>query len=85
MKKLFYFACAAAFTLSLASCNSDNNGNGTDNGKTDPSGVAKESLVAYFPFDGDGVEKIANITPKVARVSRGQREAISSMTFLRAV
>lgn len=69
MKKLFYFACAAAFTLSLASCNSDNNGNGTDNGKTDPSGVAKESLVAYFPFDGDGVEKIANITPKVEKVT----------------
>lgn len=69
MKKLFYFACAAALTLSLASCNNDNNGNGIDNGKTDPSGIAKESLVAYFPFDGDGVEKIANITPTAEKVT----------------
>ncbi|MFA6581807.1 MAG: hypothetical protein WCS79_08395, partial [Paludibacter sp.] len=32
-------------------------------GKTDPSTIATANLVAYFPFDTDGVDKIGNLTP----------------------
>ncbi len=70
MKRFLYFSCAFALVLSLASCKksgSDDNNSGS--GKTDPSSVAKEALVAYIPFDGDGVEKIANITPKTEKVT----------------
>ncbi len=69
MKRFIYFACAAALTLSFASCNKSSGNDDQDSGKTDPSGIAKENLVAYIPFDGDGVEKIANITPKAEKVT----------------
>ncbi len=34
-------------------------------GKTDPSTIATTNLVAYFPFDGNGTETIASLTPTV--------------------
>ncbi len=34
-------------------------------GKTDPSTIATTNLVAYFPFDGNGTESIASLTPTV--------------------
>lgn len=69
MKRFIYFACAAALTLSFASCNKNNGDDDQNGGKTDPSSIATENLVAYIPFDGDGVEKIANITPKTEKVT----------------
>lgn len=44
----------------LTSCNKDDN---PDDGKIDPGTIATTNLVAYFPFDGNGTEKIANLTP----------------------
>ncbi|HCM59013.1 MAG TPA: hypothetical protein DIS74_01235 [Bacteroidales bacterium] len=44
----------------LTSCNEDDD---PDDGKIDPSTIATTNLVAYFPFDGNGTEAIANITP----------------------
>ena len=70
MKRFLYFSCAVALVLSLASCKKNgNDDNNSDSGKTDPSSIATENLVAYIPFDGDGVEKIANITPKTEKVT----------------
>jgi len=44
----------------LTSCNKDDN---PDDGKIDPGTIATTNLVAYFPFDGNGTEEIANLTP----------------------
>ena len=44
----------------LTSCNKDDD---PDDGKIDPGTIATTNLVAYFPFDGNGTEMIANITP----------------------
>ncbi len=60
MKKYLTLAALAALAL-LASCNKDDK-KSNDDGKTDPSTVAKEALVAYFPFDGSAVETITNTT-----------------------
>jgi len=49
--------------MSLSSCKKDDD-NG-DDGKIDPGTIATSNLVAYFPFDGNGTEKIASITPEV--------------------
>lgn len=46
--------------MMLTSCKKDNE---PDDGKTDPSTIATANLVAYFPFDGNGTETIANLTP----------------------
>jgi hypothetical protein len=44
----------------LTSCNKDDD---PDDGKIDPGTIATTNLVAYFPFDGNGTEMIANLTP----------------------
>lgn len=44
----------------LTSCNKDGD---PDDGKIDPGTIATTNLVAYFPFDGNGTEEIANLTP----------------------
>jgi len=44
----------------LSSCNKDDN-NGTT--KVDPSTIASTNLVAYFPFNDNATESIANLTP----------------------
>jgi hypothetical protein len=46
----------------LVSCKKDEDPNA---GKTDPSTIATTNLVAYFPFDGNGTETIASLTPTV--------------------
>ena len=46
--------------MMLTSCDKDND---PDDGKTDPGTIATANLVAYFPFDGNGTEMIANLTP----------------------
>jgi hypothetical protein len=49
--------------MTITSCKDDDDNGGDDNGKIDPSTIATSNLVAYFPFDGNGTEKIANLTP----------------------
>jgi hypothetical protein len=44
----------------LTSCNKDDD---PDDGKIDPGTIATTNLVDYFPFDGNGTEMIANLTP----------------------
>lgn len=44
----------------LTSCNKNDD---PDDGKIDPGTIATTNLVAYFPFDGNATEKIANLTP----------------------
>jgi hypothetical protein len=46
----------------FTSCKKDDDGNG-NNGKTDPSTIAASNLVAYFPFDGNGVDEVNGLTP----------------------
>lgn len=68
MKK-FYFAFAAlAACALLASCNKENN-NKVDDGRIDPSTVAQDALVAYFPFDGTAVEAVTGT--KASKVGEG--------------
>lgn len=70
MKKMFlkFVFVMCAVTLSgfvFSSCSKDDNGGGSDNGKTDPSTIAASNLVAYFPFDGNGNDvKGRTVTPK---------------------
>lgn len=66
MKKVNFFgflAFFAALTLSVSftSCKTDDED--PNAGKIDPSTIATDSLVAYFPFDGNGVDQIASLTP----------------------
>ena len=53
-----FVLCAVLVT----SCKKDNN---TNDGKIDPSTIATTNLVAYFPFNGNGTETIASLTPTV--------------------
>jgi len=72
MKKNYLFiAFIALFIgLSFSSCKKDDNNGNSNNGKTDPGTIATANLVAYFPFDGNGTEKISNIsTEKAANVT----------------
>ena len=52
-----------AGTLTFSSCSSDDDDDNNNNGKVDPGTIAEANLVAYFPFDGNATEKIANLTP----------------------
>lgn len=45
----------------FTSCKKDD----PDDGKIDPGTIATTNLVAYFPFNGDGIESIASLTPTV--------------------
>lgn len=60
MKRILFVAAAI---LAMVACNKENGSNGGNKG-TDPSTIAKESLVAYFPFDGAATETINKIEPK---------------------
>ncbi|MCU0456576.1 MAG: LamG domain-containing protein [Bacteroidales bacterium] len=68
MKKFFMkisgvlFFTTLAVGLMLTSCKEDEDPNA---GKVDPSTIATTSLIAYFPFDGDGSEEISSLTPTV--------------------
>lgn len=59
---LFSAMLMGGFMLTACSDDDDNNDN---NGKVDPSTIATANLVAYFPFDGNGTEEIASLTPEV--------------------
>lgn len=48
----------------LTSCKKDKDD--PNAGKTDPSTIATANLIAYFPFDGNATEKIANLTPTMS-------------------
>jgi len=54
----------SAATVTFVACGDDDDNN-VDDGKIDPSTIATTNLVAYFPFDGTGIETIANLTPSV--------------------
>ncbi len=49
--------------MSLTSCNKEKDDK--DDGKVDPNTIATSNLIAHFPFDGNGNERIANLTPEV--------------------
>ncbi|HDR88903.1 MAG TPA: LamG domain-containing protein [Bacteroidetes bacterium] len=51
--------------LMLSSCSKDDDDD-NGNGKVDPSTIAADNLVAYFPFDGDATEEIASLTPTMS-------------------
>lgn len=59
MKKVLFVAAAI---FAMVACNKENGENGGNKG-TDPSTIAKESLVAYFPFDGAATETISKLEP----------------------
>lgn len=46
----------------LSSCKKDDD-DGNGNGITDPSTIAADNLIAYFPFNGDGNDEIDGLTP----------------------
>ncbi|MDR3266099.1 MAG: hypothetical protein LBT24_00820 [Tannerella sp.] len=61
---LFTLLVSVSLSLSLTSCGDDDDNNGSvDDGKTDPSTIATANLVAYFPFEGDGIDEISKMTP----------------------
>lgn len=66
MKNKFRFLTAVLFgamavtALTFTSCGEDDDDNG---GKVDPNTIATADLVAHFPFDGNGTERIASLTP----------------------
>ncbi len=69
MKKLIKISevllgIAIIFALALSSCDK-NNKEDEDDGKIDPGSIATANLVAYFPFDGNGTEKVASLQPEV--------------------
>lgn len=49
-----------AMSSILTSCDKKDD---PDDGKIDPGTIATTNLVAYFPFEGNGTEMIANLTP----------------------
>jgi hypothetical protein len=64
MKKINFFSFLAASALligvSFTSCKSNEPAPDT---RTNPSSIAKDSLVAYFPFNSSGVDSVASLTP----------------------
>lgn len=64
MKKINFLSLLAASALlvgvSFTSCKSNEPAPDT---RTNPSSIAKDSLVAYFPFNGTGVDSVASLTP----------------------
>jgi hypothetical protein len=65
MKKVIFKNLLTAGLLAgvvITSCKKDDN-NGGNNNPNDPSNVATANLVAYFPFDGNGTDKISNMAP----------------------
>jgi hypothetical protein len=64
MKKTNFFGLAAFVALSLGvsftSCTTKVDANA---GKIDPSTIASNDLVAYFPFNGNGNDSITGLTP----------------------
>ena len=66
MKKIITIFAAALAIAAVVSCNKDNKGGDENGGKADIT-VAKDNLVAWFPFEGNGVDKVANLTPLAAK------------------
>lgn len=68
MKNKFRFFGVAVLGIALfsgltfTSCDKEDDDD-QDTGKIDPGTVAPTNLVAYFPFDGNANEKVANINP----------------------
>lgn len=62
MKKILFAAVILAAGM-LASCNKDGGNKDPYEGKTNPSTICTEHLIAYFPLDGNGTEMINNIQP----------------------
>ena len=65
MKKVLFIIAAAAVAASVVSCDPE------EQKKKDPAGgvdVAKEALVAYFPFDETAADKVSKMEPKTATV-----------------
>lgn len=63
MKKVLFIIAAAAVAASVVSCDPE------EQKKKDPAGgvdVAKEALVAYFPFDETAADKVSKMEPKTA-------------------
>jgi len=64
MKKINFLSLLAASALlvgmSFTSCKSNDPAPDT---RTNPSSIAKDSLVAYFPFNSTGVDSVAALTP----------------------
>lgn len=63
MKKILFAAIVLAAGF-LASCNKNNTPVDPYEGKTNPSTICAENLIAHFPFDGATTELINNIEPK---------------------
>lgn len=57
------FGAMLATSLLMTSCGEDEDD--PDAGKIDPNTIATSNLVAHFPFDGNGNERIASLTPSV--------------------
>jgi len=60
---LLFSVMVGLATVTIVACDNDDDNN-VDDGKIDPSTIAMDSLVAYFPFDGNGVDEIASLTPE---------------------
>lgn len=54
------FGATLMMSLTMTSCKDDPD---PDDGKIDPNTIATSNLVAHFPFDGNGTERIATLTP----------------------
>jgi hypothetical protein len=71
MKKTNFYLMAFALmmggmlSISLTSCNGHNQGPDTG-GKVDPSTIATNNLIAYFPFEGNGIAEVGGYTPSNA-------------------
>ena len=64
MKKNLLLSVFITLFIGLAfnSCKDDDD-NGPDDGKIDPSTIATSNLIAYFSFEGNGNDAIGNLTP----------------------
>ncbi|MDR1417422.1 MAG: LamG domain-containing protein [Prevotellaceae bacterium] len=67
MKKLSLWLLAIVAGVSMTavvSCgNDDDDNNNPDDGKIDPSTVAADNLIAYFPFEENGNDAVGGLTP----------------------
>jgi hypothetical protein len=67
-KNLLFIAIIALFaSLSFSACSDNENGGG--DGKVDPNTIATANLIAHFPFEGNGVDRINNLTPTNANTT----------------
>jgi hypothetical protein len=60
---LFAIIAGVSMTAMTSCSDDDDNGDKTNDGKVDPSTIAADNLIAYFPFEDNGNDVVGGLSP----------------------